>query len=328
MKIIYSFLVLSFTIGFAAQNTTLRAIGGANSHFAKPTTKTEADLSSFDTVLLDAAVHGNISDIRAALSAGANINAQDDHGLTALHITVLIGKHDIATELLARGIDVSIQNSFGKTALHLAAYYGRYDFISNLITNNIDSINIQDSVSCTALHYAVEMNHPEIVDILLRQHNINTGSKDCNNLTALEYSLLAKRFSIALKIVLRANHHTMKATSANKAKEIINLRLIRAVKTGTLSEISAALQAGANIHYQDTKGRTALLCATRRSDKVFDMLRHHRKTKLFDKIPALDLAIWNHQFDTAIKIVQDAHPQQMTIPKFPTPTTLQKCFYR
>lgn len=70
--------------------------------------------------LLQAAASGQLPAVQAALSQGANVNARDPSGRTALHRAVL-GKHlQVVRALLAAGADRNITDASGATALQLA----------------------------------------------------------------------------------------------------------------------------------------------------------------------------------------------------------------
>jgi ankyrin repeat protein len=74
-----------------------------------------------DNQLVQAALYGNIIGVRDALGGGANVNAKDEDGDTALVIAAGGGYVDIVRELLERGADVNINDTEnGKNSLHYA----------------------------------------------------------------------------------------------------------------------------------------------------------------------------------------------------------------
>lgn len=70
---------------------------------------------------LNAAAENNFEKVSQLLNAGADINAQDTLGETALHKTVSGGKNWLSAILMEKGIDTKIQNKNGETAAHYAA---------------------------------------------------------------------------------------------------------------------------------------------------------------------------------------------------------------
>lgn len=67
--------------------------------------------------------------VRALITAGANVNAQDIAGNTALHHAVHWGNTDIAEQLLAAGADVNIANDWGETPCSIAVEEGHTEII-------------------------------------------------------------------------------------------------------------------------------------------------------------------------------------------------------
>ncbi|MBQ3456291.1 MAG: ankyrin repeat domain-containing protein, partial [Synergistaceae bacterium] len=64
---------------------------------------------------------GDTQGIMEAINAGANINAQDNDGKTALMLIAENGHKEIVNVLIKAGADVNAKNKEGMTALILAA---------------------------------------------------------------------------------------------------------------------------------------------------------------------------------------------------------------
>jgi uncharacterized protein len=73
------------------------------------------------TVLMEAAVRGNLGVIRLLLEHGAAVNAVDKDGWTALMGATVEGHLESVKLLLARGAEVNAKNHNGETALVMAA---------------------------------------------------------------------------------------------------------------------------------------------------------------------------------------------------------------
>src|SRR2546430_806283 len=72
-------------------------------------------------LLCAAAKRGDASKVRSLLTAGANPNATDARGGTALQYAASSGKIAVVQLLLAAGANVRAQDHDGSTALHAAA---------------------------------------------------------------------------------------------------------------------------------------------------------------------------------------------------------------
>ncbi len=57
--------------------------------------------------------------------------------------------------MISKGADVNAQNETGKTALMLAAFHGKINLIKELRNNNA-SYDIKDKSGSSVLHYAVD----------------------------------------------------------------------------------------------------------------------------------------------------------------------------
>ena len=95
----------------------------------------EDEDSEFDNSLLEAAIDGDVEQIKSLLANGANVHAKDCGDSTAL-IWAAESDNDAAAEvvklLLDAGADVNAKNHEGKTALDIAIRDGNED-VANLL---------------------------------------------------------------------------------------------------------------------------------------------------------------------------------------------------
>src|SRR3972149_6006991 len=76
---------------------------------------------------LSAVRNGDVQTVREELSRGANPNALDDNGRTALINSVVAGNRDMVALLLDSGATVDYRDELGNTALIWAAEQGEHD---------------------------------------------------------------------------------------------------------------------------------------------------------------------------------------------------------
>jgi ankyrin repeat protein len=103
------------------------------------------------------------------LDAGANPNAQDKMGNTALHVAALNGNVEVVRVLLAHHAAVNTANKMGSTPIVNAAIRSDAGVVRMLIDAGAD-VNAADGSGSTALMWAAykETGDPAVVDMLLR----------------------------------------------------------------------------------------------------------------------------------------------------------------
>jgi ankyrin repeat protein len=117
--------------------------------------------------LLDAVGKGNPMPIRSLIKKGADVNATDESGRTALMLAAC--GHTITCEILIKkGADVDFKDRDGRTALMFAAVTSQDNIAKMLIENGAD-VNAKDIYNMTALMLAEESKPPHynrVVDLL------------------------------------------------------------------------------------------------------------------------------------------------------------------
>lgn len=81
--------------------------------------KSEPQIANeFGQSLLQVVADGDIDQVKSLLSQGADVNAKDEKGQTALHLAVREGHLALAELLLSKGAEVDVKDKFGWTALN------------------------------------------------------------------------------------------------------------------------------------------------------------------------------------------------------------------
>ncbi|KAK2460155.1 hypothetical protein APHAL10511_007834 [Amanita phalloides] len=176
-----------------------------------------------------AALGGNDDGVLWAIDAGADINALDSAGRTAIMCAVA-GENwrDVDTlndasfmtkdrlhaiKRMLRHPDISLltinapQNSLnGVTPLGMAAWLDAPDLVKMLLEESADAVAVDgmDNHGATALMYAARDGRLEVVQILL-SHGARPDFRDCNHRTSTQYALSHPHILWLCEQVLRSH---------------------------------------------------------------------------------------------------------------------------
>ena len=109
---------------------------------------------------------GQVGVIERLIGEGADVNARDRWGWSALCAAVDADRRDAAAQLIAAGADVNAPSKDGWTALNLAAMLGRLDLVKLLLAKGAD-IQAANRREATPLHSAVSKQHRQVMLLLL-----------------------------------------------------------------------------------------------------------------------------------------------------------------
>jgi ankyrin repeat protein len=125
--------------------------------------------------------------IRSLVERGVDVAAQDNNGLTPLHLASSWGHMDVACLLFERGADVTAQTKHGLTPLHLALQHGYVEVARFLVERGADA-TARHNNGLTPLHLASFLGDMELVQFILR-HGADVIARDKEGLTPLHLAL-------------------------------------------------------------------------------------------------------------------------------------------
>lgn len=117
------------------------------------------------TPLIVAVEQDHLDTARYLLEKGAEVNARDNEGYSALHV---VHSLDMTVLLLSHGAEADAADNYGLTPLHNAVIEGYTEIVEVLIEHGADVNSVEDK-GFTPLKMAVEYKLPEI-EMLLRRH--------------------------------------------------------------------------------------------------------------------------------------------------------------
>ena len=125
----------------------------------------------------------DITEIRALIKAGADVNAKGTDGRTALWIAAWKGHGEIVNLLLESKADVNAANNYSATALIVASQNGHTGIIKALLEAKADA-NAAHANGQTALMQAAFSGNTEMVKLLL-EARADVNAKSRVGMTAL-----------------------------------------------------------------------------------------------------------------------------------------------
>src|SRR5260370_20614853 len=110
-----------------------------------------------------AAADGNLRRMQLLHFAGAHVNPHGN-GCMPLYLAAGEGRLDVVRYLLDEGADVNAREKFGDTALNETAYYGHISVIKELLFRGADINTI--GIDGTALDIAISRGNAAVADLL------------------------------------------------------------------------------------------------------------------------------------------------------------------
>lgn len=213
-----------------------------------------------DVCLLWACMRANPQLVLLCLANGANPEARDTDGYSALHLAAESGCEEVVEILIQGGVRVcgpaSWDNRGEATPIMLASKYGYADIVSMLLQRGANADAGLHTRSRTALHYAVRSGSTETVQVL-----INGGATINPLLLYSETPLhiaVEEGLSDVVDILLKAGADVRASRGHTKTT------CLHISAQGSYYHIThQLLKAGADPNQEDSSGKTALHVATR-----------------------------------------------------------------
>ena len=132
-----------------------------------------------DEEFLDATKRGDVAVVRSLLKEGADPNASQGDGLSALHLAAQEGNVDIIDVLLAAGAGIEAKTRIGDyTPLHLASWGAHASAVGALIAAGADPGAVSTTSGVTPLHLAAKARSGESSVRSLLEHGAPVDARE------------------------------------------------------------------------------------------------------------------------------------------------------
>src|SRR5262245_48814752 len=180
----------------------------------------------------DAAMNGDLTAVRNLLKQGADVNAAQGDGMTALHWAVFKDNAEMVKTLVSAGANVSATTRInGMTPVFFAAQNGQAAIIDILVKAGAKP-NAPLATGVTPLMIAAKAGNPDAVKVLLDNGADANAKENARGETALMFAAAANR-PAAIKVLLQSG------ANASLSTKVIDI----AAKNAAASRAQAAAQA-------------------------------------------------------------------------------------
>ncbi len=216
----------------------------------------------FASPVADAAERGDVAAVKSLLKDGADVNAAQGDGMSALHWAADRGDAALAEILLYAGASTSAQTRIGQyTPLHLAGKSGSAAVASALLKAGADVNGRSTNSGVTALHLAASSGNPAVVTVLLdAKADVNAKENEAGQ-TPLIFAaglnrvetikvLLARGAdpSVTTKVIDVPKFNTLDRAAADVQRKVLEGFVGKESEAkATPSQIQAAIQAGREV---------------------------------------------------------------------------------
>lgn len=206
-----------------------------------------------DSRLAQAAKDRDPASVRALLAAGADVNAAEPDGTTALHWAAHWDDLDTADLLIRRDADVNARNELGATPLWVSSVHGSVSMVERLLQAGAD-VNAALPSGETPLMTAARTGIVDAARILLR-HGADVDAREgSRGQTALMWAV-AQRHPDVVRLLIESGADVRARSSVRRV----------VVNTGTAGG-DAEFNGSLMVVPEDRGGYTPLLFAARHGD--------------------------------------------------------------
>ncbi|MDE0638822.1 MAG: ankyrin repeat domain-containing protein [Candidatus Poribacteria bacterium] len=220
--------------------------------------------------IMEAVFIGDLKVVKRAIADGTDVNARNPHsGDPLLFTAALMGHTEIMTFLLEKGADINARNRDGNTALHAAAFLGRAEAAELLLKHGVN-VDIRNNHGGTAMDNAtLDWDTTQAILNIIQVIEVNKAEVLAGRAKIVRF------LTVHAKNVPQSKHNLWKVSANGDLSAIKNALdngsdlnaldpqfgippLGWAAINGQTAAVKLLLEKGANINNRHRDGSTAL----------------------------------------------------------------------
>ncbi|XP_048059090.1 transient receptor potential cation channel, subfamily N, member 1 isoform X2 [Megalobrama amblycephala] len=237
------------------------------------------------------------------LKSGADVNAEQENGETAMHVAARHGALQMIQALIQEGGDVTWKSKFDENSLHVAVRQCHAHVVKEILNSLTNERSREEAELCvregnqngeTPLHLAAELRRDTvhktdedicIIKILMEHHADITAVTRQSGETPLHYSARVGNTAVLQEMLSNVPTNQLQ-TAINKHAKNGWSPLLLAAEQGHTEVVRVLLQNNARVDVFDEEGKAAIhLAAEQGHQDIVDILLSHKafvntKTKL------------------------------------------------
>lgn len=223
-----------------------------------------------DSEFLKLCQHGTAQEVSEAILSGANLGAKSTNHTTAL-MAACENNPEVLSLILSQNPDINAQNKKGNSALIIAAQFGNAEMVNALIARKAD-LNAKNHAGNTALHMAAGHNNDAAVMAALLRAGADISVKNDKGETPADIAKTKPKLkgTDAMKIIMRPE---------------LQKDFLKICRSGTVEEISQAIESGVNISIKNKANANGLMFAAQSNtyDVVDALIKEGLNINAWDK---------------------------------------------
>ncbi|MEM7416236.1 MAG: ankyrin repeat domain-containing protein [Gemmatimonadota bacterium] len=215
---------------------------------------------ALESPVADAAQHGDTEMVRSLLREGADVNAAQGDGMSALHWAAVNDAQEMIGVLLYAGANTEATTRLGGyTPVHLASREGNAAALDALLSGGADAGAVT-TTGIGPLHYAAASGHAAAVDALVRHGAAVDARTVADDQTPLMWATAANRLETMAALLEAGADPSLTSAVTDYvaiAAEAMPERRLRA----QLANVRRNAERGSNEQARDTRGPQGQLLA-------------------------------------------------------------------